>query len=71
MVTMKNADIQYQCKSGPRTVSDIYEKTMSAVQMNGSMKEWFRITVEYACRLSSNFLIFSKGLSVMLRKNII
>ena len=44
-----HADVQYQCKSSAH-----YDKTTSAVQMNGSIGEWFRTTVgvKQRCPLS-------------------
>ena len=35
-----HAEVQYQC-----TIEQLYDKAKSAVQMNGSIGEWFRTTV--------------------------
>ena len=45
-----HAEVQYQCKSS----SQLYDKATSAVQMNGSIGEWFRTTVgvRQGCLLS-------------------
>ena len=45
-----HAEVQYLCKSS----SQLYGKATSAVQMNGSIGEWFRTTVgvRQGCLLS-------------------
>ena len=44
-----HAEVQYQC-----TIEQLYDKVISAVQMNGSIGEWFRTTVgvRQGCLLS-------------------
>ena len=46
-------DVQYQCKSSSHHQA-AYDKASSAVQMNGSLGEWFRTIVEVrqGCLLS-------------------
>ena len=39
-----HAEVQYQCNL-VRTIEQLYDKATSAVQMNGSVGEWFRTTV--------------------------
>ena len=39
-----HAEVQYQCNL-VRTIEQLYDKATSAVQMNGSIGEWFRTTV--------------------------
>ena len=48
-----HAEVQYQCKSSS-TTEQLYDKATSAVQMNGSIGEWFRATVgvRQGCLLS-------------------
>ena len=45
-----------------RTIEQLYDKATSAVQMNGSIGEWFRTTVgvRQGCLLSPTLFIFSR-----------
>ena len=55
-----------------RTIEQLYNKATSAVQMNGSIGEWFRTTVGVwqGYLLSPTLLnIFSNGLCLMLWKS--
>ena len=56
-----------------RATEHLYNKVVSAVQMNGSAGEWFKTTngVRQGCFLSPTLSTFSsKGLCLMLWKNI-
>ena len=60
----QHAEVQYQCKS-MSTIEHPYDKATSAVQMNGSIGEWFRTTVgvRQGCLLSpALFNIFLEGI---------
>ena len=48
------------CANLVRTIEKLYDKTTSAVQMNGGMGEWFRTTVgiRQRCLLSATLFIF-------------
>ena len=39
-----HAEVQYQWKNLVRTIEQLYDKATSAVQMNGSIVEWFSTT---------------------------
>ena len=49
-----HGEVQYQCKSSSHHFEQLYDKATSAVQMNGSIGEWFRTTVRIrlGCLLS-------------------
>ena len=66
-----HAEVQYQYKSN-LTTEKLYDKATSAVQMNGSMGEWFRtaVGVRQGC-LQSPTLFFSNGSCLTLWKNMI